>query len=91
MVVEQPVTSGVSVSFETMEEEVEIKSVNAFTKEDLYRSRAEKLKRSRRKKVSQPVAELLEDVPEEPVTKETIIEIVQIVDDGKVIASKRVK
>lgn len=68
--------------------------VSAFTAEDLYRSRAEKITRNRRRaaRVQQETASLEDAFPNKPVSKKNIVEIIQIIDDtGIVVASKKVK
>ena len=83
---------------ERAKEEVR-KHVSAFTAEDLYRSRDEKLRVDRRRRkatakeqASDPVEEVM---PEDPVSKKNIVEIVEIIqiidDTGNVVASKKVK
>lgn len=67
------------------------KHVSAFSAEDLYRSRAEKLRRNRRREAKTP-QEVADEIVEEPVSEKTITEIIQIVDEkGNVVASKKVQ
>lgn len=66
---------------------VMIRSVNAFTAEDLYKSREKTLKeRRRRAAAKEQVTEETEEVSE-PVRR--MVEIIQVIDDdGKVLAAK---
>ena len=85
------VTSRVEEVVKDKAEEAVRKHVNAFSAEDLYRSRADKLRRNRRRAaMANQKAE--EAIREEPVSQKNIVEIIQIIDDsGAVVASKKVK
>ena len=67
--------------------------VSEFNAEDLYRSRAEKLRRNSRiaHGVQQEEAPVEDIISEVPVFEKSIVEIIQVVENGKVIAEKQVK
>ena len=88
------ITGNVVESVEEKAKEEVRKHVSAFSAEDLYRSRAEKLRRNRRRAAiaAQKAEAAEESIREEPVSQKNIVEIIQIIDDtGTVVASKKVK
>lgn len=79
----------IKVELETMKKEVEINTVSAFTQQDLYRLRFEKMNRDKKrmtvKKDTRPIYTVTKDI------KKNVIEVIQIIDDtGKVIATKKI-
>lgn len=88
-----PAAVSVSRVMEVNAEEKVKKHVSAFTAQDLYRSRAEKLRKSQKRasRIQQKESSSDDAYQGEPISKKSIVEIIQIVDEsGIVVASKKV-
>lgn len=90
-----PVMKGIEQVDEMVdEEEIEIRHLNAFDKEDLYQSRENKLKRMRRRPSPEQIVEKDAISQNDTISKKEkkMVEIIQVVDDtGNVVASKKVE